>query len=81
MKSQLKQLGQGMTEYIIIIALIAIAGIGAFTFFGDGLQSTIGVVTEELTGTDSTAAQVDASSSEASATGRDMGTFTDSDTE
>jgi len=39
------------------------------------------VVTEELTGTDSTAAQVDASSSEASATGRDMGTFTDSDTE
>ncbi len=79
MKSQLKQLGQGMTEYIIIIALIAIAGIGAFTFFGDGLKSTIGVVTEELTGTDSTAAQVDASSSEASATERDMSDFTDTD--
>ena len=79
MRSKLKQLGQGMTEYIIIIALIAIAGIGAFTFFGDGLKSTIGVVTEELTGTDSTAAQVTAKGSEADATGRDMGTFTESD--
>lgn len=79
MKYQLKQLGQGMTEYIIIIALIAIAGIGAFTFFGDSLKSTIGVVSEELTGTDSAAAQVDASTSEASATGRGMKTFTDSD--
>ncbi len=68
-----------MTEYIIIIALIAIAGIGAFTFFGDGLKATIGTVTEELTGKDSKAAMVDASTSEASATGRDMSDFTDSD--
>ena len=58
MKKYVKQLGQGMTEYIIIIALIAIAGIGAFTFFGDGLKKTIGVVTEELTGKDSASAQV-----------------------
>lgn len=79
MKRFMKQLGQGMTEYIIIIALIAIAAIGAFTFFGDGLKSTVGVVTEELTGTDSTAAQVDASTSEASATGRDMSDFTEGD--
>ena len=50
MKKQIKQLGQGMTEYIIIIALIAIAGIGAFTFFGDGLKKTVGNVTSEFTG-------------------------------
>jgi Flp pilus assembly pilin Flp len=79
MKRFIKQLGQGMTEYIIIIALIAIAAIGAFTFFGDGLKSTVGVVTEELTGTDSAAAAVDASTSEASATSRDMSDFTDGD--
>ena len=50
MRNQFKQIGQGMTEYIIIIALIAIAAIGAFTFFGDGLKQTVGDVTTELTG-------------------------------
>lgn len=54
MKNQFKQIGQGMTEYIIIIALIAIAAIGAFTFFGDGLKTTVGNVTTELTGGDAT---------------------------
>ena len=55
MRKQFKQLGQGMTEYIIIIALIAIAGIGAFTYFGEGLKKTVGDVTTELTGGDVTA--------------------------
>ncbi len=81
MKNRLfKQLGQGMTEYIIIIALIAIAAIGAFTFFGDGLKGTIGVVTEELTGSDSAATQVNKAGSEASgAANRDMSDFTEGD--
>ena len=59
MKRFMKQLGQGMTEYIIIIALIAIAGIGAFSFFGDGMKEVIGTTTEELTGKDSTTTQSD----------------------
>jgi Flp pilus assembly pilin Flp len=50
MKNLIKQIGQGMTEYIIIVALIAIAGIGAFTFFSDGMKDAIGGVTSELTG-------------------------------
>ena len=76
----IKQLGQGMTEYIIIIALIAIAAIGAFTFFGDGLKGTIGVVTEELTGSDSSATQVTKDGTEASGSaGRDMSDFTEGD--
>ena len=58
MKKQFKQLGQGMTEYIIIIALIAIAGIGAFGFFGEGIKQTIGDVTAELTGNDQARTQV-----------------------
>ncbi|MFT5047476.1 MAG: Flp pilus assembly pilin Flp, partial [Porticoccaceae bacterium] len=34
-KIKAKQLGQGMTEYIIIVALIAIAAIAVYGFFGD----------------------------------------------
>ena len=76
MKNQLKQLGQGMTEYIIIIALIAIAGIGAFTFFGDGLKSTIGSVTAELTG--GTGVQTkESTDADELGKGQDMGSFTD----
>ena len=50
MKNKIKQIGQDMTEYIIIVALIAIAGIGAFTFFSDGMKEQVGNVTKELTG-------------------------------
>ncbi|MFT5426158.1 MAG: Flp pilus assembly pilin Flp [Gammaproteobacteria bacterium] len=78
MKYQLKQLGQGMTEYIIIVALIAIAGIGAFTFFGDGLKQTIGSVTEELTGKDTTIVNSDKTDDRIKET-RDMGDFNLSD--
>ncbi len=35
---KVKQKGQGMTEYIIV-ALIAIAAIGAFTMFGDVVRN------------------------------------------
>ena len=38
MKKYLKQLGQGMTEYIIIVALIAIAAIAVYSIFGDVVQ-------------------------------------------
>jgi len=31
--------GQGMTEYIIIVALIAIAAIGVITLFGQNLRA------------------------------------------
>ena len=78
MKKQLKQLGQGMTEYIIIVALVAIAAIGAYTFFGDAVKQTLGVVAEELTGKDSSAVKADASDSRVADT-LDMGDFTESD--
>lgn len=32
------QLGQGMTEYIIIVALIAVAAIGVYQAFGDVIR-------------------------------------------
>jgi Flp pilus assembly pilin Flp len=45
-----RQHGQGMTEYIIITALIAIAAIGAVMFFGQTARSQIGGMAEELSG-------------------------------
>ena len=79
MKIQLKQLGQGMTEYIIIVALVAIAAIGAYTFFGDAVKQTLGVVADELTGTDSAAVKMDSTGDDRVSETLDMGDFTDSD--
>ncbi|HEX7370640.1 MAG TPA: pilus assembly protein [Rhodanobacteraceae bacterium] len=45
------QRGQGMTEYIIIVALIAIAAIAAFSFFGSTIRSQLGGIASELSGT------------------------------
>lgn len=45
-----RQRGQGMTEYIIITVLIAIAAIAAFTFFGGTIRSQIGGMARELSG-------------------------------
>jgi Flp pilus assembly pilin Flp len=50
MKRFTKQLGQGMAEYIIIVALIAIAAIAAYGFFGDTLRSQVGGMASELSG-------------------------------
>jgi hypothetical protein len=47
---KLQQLGQGMTEYIIIVALVAIAGIAIFSFFGQTMQGTVADVATELSG-------------------------------
>ena len=50
-----RQLGQGMTEYIIIVALIAVAGISTFSFFGRTIQTQASAVASGLAG-DETAA-------------------------
>ena len=52
MKKYMKQLGQGMTEYIIIVALIAIAAIAVYGFFGDAIRAQMGAMTQELAGQD-----------------------------
>lgn len=42
--------GQGMTEYIIIVALIAIASIAAVSFFGKSIQAQFAQLGGELSG-------------------------------
>jgi len=44
--------GQGMTEYIIIVALIAIAAIGVITLFGDNIRRLFGMSADALAGND-----------------------------
>ena len=52
-KTQLKKKrGQGMTEYIIIVALIAIAAIGIITLFGDNIRRLFGMSADALAGDD-----------------------------
>jgi Flp pilus assembly pilin Flp len=44
------QRGQGMTEYIIIVALIAVAAIGTYTLFGQTLRNQTAGLALEMSG-------------------------------
>ncbi len=46
----MRQKGQGMTEYIIIVALIAIAAIGVYTAFGKTVRGQMAVTAQALGG-------------------------------
>lgn len=46
------QAGQGMTEYIVIVALIAVAAIGTFRFFGQTARNQVAGMSRELAGED-----------------------------
>ena len=48
-----KQRGQGMTEYIIIVALIAVAAIGVYSFFGKTVRNQTSAIAQEVSGVDS----------------------------
>lgn len=45
-----KNRGQGMTEYIIIVALIAIAAVGIITVFGNNIRQLFGASVDILGG-------------------------------
>ncbi len=55
-KSTLRQLGQGMTEYIIIVALIAVAAIGVYALFGKTIRNQVAGLAGEVAGTGSASA-------------------------
>ena len=42
--------GQGMSEYLIILALVAIATIGAVIFFADNVKEQIQTIAEVVAG-------------------------------
>jgi Flp pilus assembly pilin Flp len=44
------QTGQGMTEYIIIVALIAVAAILTTKFFGETIRAQVVAIAHEVAG-------------------------------
>ena len=50
LKSRKKQFGQGMTEYIIIVALIAVSAISVYNLFGRTVRTQVGDLAAELGG-------------------------------
>lgn len=66
-RQRMKQLGQGMTEYIIIVALIAIAAIAIYGLFGDTIREQMGIMTEELAGQTGAASATDPNTDNAAA--------------
>jgi Flp pilus assembly pilin Flp len=50
------QAGQGMTEYIIIVALIAVAAIGIYTLFGQTIRNQTAGLALEMSGQDAATA-------------------------
>ncbi|MFZ6754783.1 hypothetical protein ACO0KY_15545 [Undibacterium sp. Dicai25W] len=61
-----RQLGQGMTEYIIIVALIAIAAIGVYQAFGGIVRGQTAAAASTLAGNNTGArAKVDEQSTKA----------------
>jgi len=45
-----KQRGQGLTEYIIIVALVAIAAIGVVNIFGNQLRHQLSTIVAAMSG-------------------------------
>ncbi|MES2161624.1 MAG: hypothetical protein V4476_10750 [Pseudomonadota bacterium] len=50
LKSFRQQLGQGMTEYIVIVALIAVAAIAVYQLFGATVRNQTAAIALEVSG-------------------------------
>ena len=50
--SRRKSLGQGMTEYIVIVALVGVAAIGTYSFLGGAIRSSTAGIAHEIAGED-----------------------------
>lgn len=75
-----RQRGQGMTEYIIVVALVAVAAIAVYQLFGQVIRSQTAAMAKELAGEDgseqSRAAQTAAESAAAQTASKTLKSFT-----
>ena len=65
---RLNKKGQGMSEYLIILALVAIATIGAVIFFADNVREQLTNLAQEISGQDSSVDMRDTSQGAAEST-------------
>ena len=73
--SRRSQRGQGMSEYLIITALIAVAAIGVFAFFGDAVTSQMSAMTQEIAGQQGDNSGADTAANSAVAQGQQVTTL------
>lgn len=75
-----RQSGQAMTEYIIIVALVAVAAIAVYQLFGQVVRSQTAAMAKELSGEDGTAqsqmAQSAAQTAEAQTASKSLKSYT-----
>ncbi|MCH8502083.1 MAG: pilus assembly protein [Aliidiomarina sp.] len=45
-----QMMGQGMTEYIVVLALVVVAAIGVYSFFGKTVRTQMAGVAKEISG-------------------------------
>lgn len=69
--------GQGLSEYLIILALVAIATAGAVIFFADNVRQQIGNIAEEMVGNDQTVDNAQSAFNDERTTSYGMGDYTD----
>lgn len=69
-RSDIKQRGQGMTEYIIVVALVAVAAIAVYQLFGQVVRSQTAAMARELAGEDGTEQSAMAQAAAESAAGQ-----------
>jgi len=60
MKRLSRSRGQGMTEYIVVVALVAIAAIGVYTAFGKTLRGQMAATAQSLAGKSASGARSEA---------------------
>ena len=48
--------GQGMTEYIVVVAVVAVAAIGVYSLLGQTIRNQTAGIAQEIAGNDASAA-------------------------
>jgi Flp pilus assembly pilin Flp len=56
MRAKFKQVGQGMTEYLVIVSIVAVAAIGVYSLFGQTVRNQTAGLAMELSGQDAAGA-------------------------
>jgi Flp pilus assembly pilin Flp len=69
-----RQAGQGMTEYIIIVALIAVAAIGVYSFFGQTIRNQMAGLSAEVAGDTAAAATARSAAKSSASSAASQGT-------
>jgi Flp pilus assembly pilin Flp len=65
LRSRSMPIGQGMTEYIVVVAVVAVAAIGVYSLLGQTIRNQTAGIAQEISGNDAGSA-INAATSSAS---------------